>query len=286
MATANIYRGVVYVKPAPKLTPSRKAAIERAAQRRAAFLAEMVACEECGNSHPRGTYGKQASGHYVWKCADCIARKAMTPDQIWAERGGVKVCAKCGKVRRRVQFKRQRSNKDGAASECRQCRNQHDRLKRWANGSVPLAEFLARRTPADIAEGTWQRLEAANAVEAWSWWLDHAPAWWLEARNAVVEQKKKDLWRRMRRNRRLRERLAKVGRVTDRMLLIMRDAATHCHWCDVELTKPLAAGRLRPTDATIEHIVPLCDGGAHALENITAACSACNFSRPNKSDAA
>lgn len=256
-------------------------------------------CPGCNRDLPTTEFSKHTgnSTGYQSRCRPCESERAKarraqgkaTPrkpcdpievERIWAERGGVKRCAKCGKVRRRIQFRTKRKSKDGAASECSQCRNAGDRQRRWAKGSVPIAVIRARRAPSDYSDGIWRPIEVSNAIDAWNWWLERAPSWWIEARNSAAQDRQRGLWRRMRRNRRLRERLAKVGRITDRMLRMIRDAATHCHWCNVELTTPLAAGGVRPTDATVEHIIPLCDGGDHGLHNITAACAKCNYSRP------
>lgn len=51
--------------------------------------------------------------------------------------------------------------------------------------------------------------------------------------------------------------------------MIDRDGA-FCVWCSRELTLQ---------NATLEHAVPCSDGGSHRIENLLAACSACNNTR-------
>ena len=282
MATANIYRGVVYVNPAPRITPSRKAAIEQAAHRRSAFLAEMVECSGCGNSYPRGTFSRQPSGRQRQKCDECVRQKAMTPEQIWAERGGVKQCGKCQHARPRSEFKT--TNKryaDGTVGECKSCRNDVDKQRRWANGSVPLDEYVSRITPADYSDAIWRALEVRNATDAWSWWLDNAPEWWLSAQAQALRDKERAAWRARRHIRRARQRGVRVDPISPAILDRVWSVATHCCWCNTKLTRPVA-GRYVPTDATIEHIIPLVAGGAHSLENIDVACARCNYSRPKR----
>jgi 5-methylcytosine-specific restriction endonuclease McrA len=50
-----------------------------------------------------------------------------------------------------------------------------------------------------------------------------------------------------------------------------------CHYCDEQMTmRNYHDLGVRPTDATIEHLVPRALGGGNALPNLVAACSRCN----------
>ncbi|WP_419808376.1 HNH endonuclease [Sphingomonas sp.] len=55
---------------------------------------------------------------------------------------------------------------------------------------------------------------------------------------------------------------------------------TKCAHCGTRLTRRAGNRRYRPTDATLDHVVPLSLGGLHGLSNVVVACSACNFARP------
>lgn len=43
-----------------------------------------------------------------------------------------------------------------------------------------------------------------------------------------------------------------------------------CHWCGVDL---------HPSFTHMDHVVPLCEGGQHTVENVVAACANCNMKR-------
>lgn len=54
--------------------------------------------------------------------------------------------------------------------------------------------------------------------------------------------------------------------------LLRRDGPL-CHWCHAEFTDELLA--------TIDHLLPLKDGGSDRLENLVLACEPCNNGRAN-----
>jgi 5-methylcytosine-specific restriction endonuclease McrA len=47
-------------------------------------------------------------------------------------------------------------------------------------------------------------------------------------------------------------------------------AATHCHWCQIEL---------HPSIRQIDHVVPLSAGGEHTVNNLVGSCANCNLRR-------
>lgn len=65
-----------------------------------------------------------------------------------------------------------------------------------------------------------------------------------------------------------------------RLAAVMRQG-NKCHWCQRFMTVPLSHGPQLPTDATLEHVVPLADGGSRKAENTVAACAECNNTRPS-----
>jgi 5-methylcytosine-specific restriction endonuclease McrA len=60
-----------------------------------------------------------------------------------------------------------------------------------------------------------------------------------------------------------------------------------CYYCKVPMTRHFDASShffdtkrpLAPTDATLEHLVPRCEGGSNEIDNLAAACHACNNAR-------
>lgn len=54
-----------------------------------------------------------------------------------------------------------------------------------------------------------------------------------------------------------------------------------CHWCGIEMTPPKKQGDGNPkaTSATIEHVIPLADGGRNLQSNLVAAHRHCNNTR-------
>lgn len=259
-------------------------------------------CPGCNRDLPISEYHKHAgnSTGYQARCKTCLNAAAkerakagkIAPrklcvsaevERIWTERKGVKACATCGVVHPRSEFRATVRSKDGHHGQCRSCRNAVDRRSRKAEGRPSRTEYLAliARSPEVEAAKAWDVLAVRNAIEAWSWWLDNAPAWWRESRERTQADKVRAQWRATRHVRRARQRGAKVEPITPTRLDRIRSAATNCCWCDVPLTKA-EVGKYRPTDATIEHIVPLADGGAHSLANIDVACARCNYSRPKR----
>jgi 5-methylcytosine-specific restriction endonuclease McrA len=210
------------------------------------------------------------------------ARRKCDPfevDRIWAERGGVKCCTKCGHAKQRDQFKPRPKERDGAASECKDCRNAHDRAKR-----APFVSYSAPRKkvkPSDYGETTWRPIEVANAHDAWQWWLDNAPDWWKSARKTTIKARSIDRdrasWRAAKHIKRAKAYGVEFENIGAAELDSIRKAGT-CHWCGCATTQ-YDGQEWRPTDATIEHIIPLTEGGGHTRDNLTCACAACNFGR-------
>lgn len=62
--------------------------------------------------------------------------------------------------------------------------------------------------------------------------------------------------------------------------LIERDGM-RCFWCACTMTRlgPDQFGRTPMTDATIDHLKALRDGGSNARKNLVLACHSCNITR-------
>lgn len=64
--------------------------------------------------------------------------------------------------------------------------------------------------------------------------------------------------------------------------LLSEEQNHHCCYCGCEMTEPPTDTSLsRPTDISIEHIIPISHQGPHDWENTAACCFACNNSRPS-----
>jgi hypothetical protein len=57
-----------------------------------------------------------------------------------------------------------------------------------------------------------------------------------------------------------------------------------CWWCGVVMTKRAGGGAKKKcpaTSVTIDHVIPLGDGGTNDISNLVASCSGCNQQRNN-----
>lgn len=148
-------------------------------------------------------------------------------------------------------------------------------------GMVSAQRALLGAPPTQIGEGVWRRIEVQNAKDAWAHWLKIAPAWWLTqaAKARHLHERIGDRVRRA--TRRARKKTQADGTLSNADLARMISGAKVCMWCGVAVTLPVHK-RYEPTMATIEHIVPLCQGGLHSKENVGIACAKCNYSRSKR----
>lgn len=150
------------------------------------------------------------------------------------------------------------------------------------NRATGFAHSGARiSTAADVSDTVWRRLEITNARQAWSYWISQAPAWWLTSAARARQQHERIGQRVLRAKRRARKKTQQDGTVSDKYLAVLIKTTRNCMWCSVSLTLPMHK-RYEPTMATIEHILPLCQGGLHSKENIGVACARCNYSRAKR----
>lgn len=210
-----------------------------------------------------------------------IRRKCdpVEAERIWAERGGVKACSKCGHTQPMANFKPSTKMKDGRSSECKDCRNAHERAKR-----APFVSYTAPRKkvkPSDYGDTTWRPLEVGNAHDAWSWWLENAPDWWTRARKDAFKSRcieaSRASWRAAKHIKRAKAHGVEWESISSSELDAIRRRG-ECYWCGCETTH-YDGIEWKATDATIEHIIPLADGGGHTRDNLTCACARCNFGR-------
>ena len=166
---------------------------------------------------------------------------------------------------------------------------------RRRQGALPREEYVARRR-ARLLLLREKRVAEAEAIREWRRWLRVAPPEWrarywanhpkpwrdpqLSVAERYVLRYRKDrgfrvreyarLQAKKRRDRTLMRTLAVD--VTEADAVAMRAAASHCIYCGRELGK----------DRTLDHVVPLSRGGAHAKRNLVPACRSCNSSKQDK----
>lgn len=58
--------------------------------------------------------------------------------------------------------------------------------------------------------------------------------------------------------------------------LLIRDG-DHCHYCGVKLTVGISG--FNPTGLSIDHVVPIRDGGSDEMDNLVLACRQCNLEK-------
>lgn len=153
-------------------------------------------------------------------------------------------------------------------------------VKPW---EAPRVRYgLARVRPDQFAEKRWRAIEDANARQAWRWWKAHAPAWWRAAaaacRREVERQDDRENWRRAKHRKRLRARDAIHRSLNVHGFEKLYEQTERCAYCLCRLTRK-AAGSARPSDATIDHIIPISRGGAHASDNLAVVCYRCNSTK-------
>lgn len=89
-------------------------------------------------------------------------------------------------------------------------------------------------------------------------------------------------WVASRQARRGREKSQSDGTLTTDAVARLFDAVDDCAHCGASLTRRNGRRRYLPTDATLDHVIPLSRGGIHGVSNVVIACAACNFGRHDK----
>ncbi len=79
-------------------------------------------------------------------------------------------------------------------------------------------------------------------------------------------------------NRKQLERATSGGVVLSRREIFNRDD-WKCQLCGITVIRVNNRGAYRPDGATVDHIIPLSRGGTHTMDNVQAACWACNTSK-------
>lgn len=189
--------------------------------------------------------------------------------------GALRVCSVCrrelpGEAFQRVAPGQGRS--DGLSSDCRACRSERKRRDREKRAA---AEGKAYRTAAEVRAAVVERAAARRAESKARGML-----WGTKIVEHVTPERSRQITARARvrrardpayreaLNAKKRARYAAVGPgyARDRELVAERDGWT-CAICHGLVTR---------ADWSLDHIVPLSDGGAHALDNVVLAHKRCN----------
>lgn len=259
-------------------------------------------CSECGEVKPLNTaffnFDYRKKGRYRNPCKACrrLSRRIPFEDQqrnkarrraeVEARRAVYqpppeKACTGCGEVKALEGFKRFRHAKDGRASECRTCTSKRDRRYRENNREVCRArdrDYYWRTAPV-------RREESRKYREAHR---EEILAYLKEYRNNNREARR--AWSRanphknraMHTRRRIWKLRGKVeGVVVDRQAIIDRDAG-RCHVCGIKCKPWRKEAGKRGQCLTIDHLIPLAEGGLDVPENLAVACLSCNARRSNR----
>ncbi len=160
-----------------------------------------------------------------------------------------KTCKRCGATKPLTEFHIRRASKDGLAFKCKPCANS-------------LANISKAKNRAHYNEQERQR-RLRNPIEH-----KRRKAW-------NIQQRRKDpeALARMRMTRRLNEQKRRArghGILPEDRLFVAALVRDPCSYCG-------------GISGTLDHIVPLANGGEHGAANFTAACRTCNSSKHAKS---
>lgn len=211
----------------------------------------------------------------------------LTDQEVFqARESGVLTCRHCGASKPLAQFVKSPSTRLGVITTCKRCRADKE-IARWHKtpaGQAALARMEFERSPeyrAEVEETSrakrkeWERRNREGLNQWCREWARKHP----ELRRAVV--RKSDRKRRLenpeatRRKDQLNNRAAKARRRGAERRLVTHSDITRqserqhgcCFYC----------GESRPL--TLEHVIPVCRGGRHAVGNLVLACVTCNSSK-------
>lgn len=186
---------------------------------------------------------------------------------------GLKWCPKCEQWKPYSEFSRDRATKDGYRGRCKTCDKatyerrranpekreaDHARQKRWYEANKERHRAKCRRNMQLLLAHDPDRQRQYDR----KWYRKRGLA-----SNRSYREANRDRFRGYWALRRARKRGAQIETV-DRAAIIARDDQT-CYLCGRYLTDP--------DDITLDHVVPLSRGGAHAATNLRVACRECNF---------
>ncbi|WP_424462912.1 HNH endonuclease [Pseudoclavibacter helvolus] len=171
-----------------------------------------------------------------------------------------KSCVKCEKLMPREDFYRSSKAKDGRRGECKPCMKAINRQSYYNNHEANIA----------------RQREVEASPERRAYVLEYRKTWIPAHRERAADLVAI-------RRARIREATIDDG-ITLRAL--RERYGSDCYFCG-ETTRfgTDCVGKRDPLMASIEHLQPLCRGGAHSWENVRIACLRCNISKNKKTEA-
>lgn len=168
------------------------------------------------------------------------------------------------------------------------------REKRRSANKAYRAKHRERLLAADRKRVIEKRSERAAYMRAYNkrpdvrartlqWYRDNRERLYAKRRQWVIEHR--DQMRALERlNRRVRRARMRSSPALDRALWadVFARAEGRCQACGIDTPAELRGGK-EPNSPTLDHIVPLSQGGAHALENCQCLCRSCNNLKGRKS---
>lgn len=227
-------------------------------------------CVRCNQDKPLGDYyrrAKAADGLSA-ACKPCLAdrrreRRGMTDDDRAAESlslatRATKVCGSCGIEKSRPEFSKLARNRDGLDAWCKTCKSAYSSRHYRANAQTRAAQARAwREANADTFKAAQQAYYLAHKPEFEARWK----AW-----SAANPERRQEI------HRRRRARLARVSVGSVDLDALWTGA---CGICGSAIDPDLRAPD--PMSRSIDHIVPISRGGAHAQANLQWAHLVCNI---------
>lgn len=244
---------------------------------------DIKTCSNCKVVKPLSDFQANARyrGGYVGVCKKCqskAAKERRMKAALPSEFPEVKTCVKCGQVKSSLEFRKMRGSSDGLTSWCKDCNRFYQREWSRIRRQDDL-EFADRQRTAsrEWHKRARKRLDAADrlreiAKNAHDKRRSDPDRWaiYTEGRQAYYQR------RRVTKKYKLYRRLVEVKRRAEKYHVFV-DAFTEEDWSailsryDNRCAYCGGSGKLEH-----EHVIPLCQGGAHASSNIVPACRSCN----------
>lgn len=175
---------------------------------------------------------------------------------------GTRECRACGDRLPIEQFDRDGNASGGRRAQCKACRGKK------------VADWYADNRERQRGRAQNRRKENADAV-----------------RKAEAKRYRRDKLKRIElaveSAHRRRDRIANSERVDKgiRVSVLRKRDGDRCYLCRKVMSfTPRKRGDYNPRRASIEHLVPIHQGGLHVWENVVLTCLGCNLRRPKKDD--
>jgi 5-methylcytosine-specific restriction endonuclease McrA len=187
-----------------------------------------------------------------------------------------KQCTKCGEIKPMLEFPKHKLTKDGYENSCNMCKAEKSRA--WRAANVIAHRSYNRNYRASHLDEVRAKDRAYRRINSEKL-KDYIRAWHVANREKTRESKRiayaKNPYPRLAANQRYRARVkGNGGDFSAAELNAMRiEYAGVCAYCK---------GQHVVDDLTIDHVLPIEQGGRHEAANIVLACGICNSSKGNR----